>query len=108
MRSATPPPGSLADPRPEWAALPPGDLLSRVRGDQNARWSIGCPLPAERYLEAFPLLAADPVRALVLIFGEILLRKQRGEAPRQEEYQQRFPAFADRLALQFQFESALD
>src|SRR5262249_32560928 len=38
---------------------------------------------------------------------ELLLRRQRGEAPGLAEYQQRFPTLAESLAVQFEVEDAL-
>jgi tetratricopeptide (TPR) repeat protein len=43
----------------------------------------------------------------VLIWGEVLLRAERGEAPDPKEYQRRFPDLAEALALQFELERGL-
>jgi WD40 repeat protein len=109
-----PPDTSGADP-PEWDVLRraldglTGDaLLVRVRRDQRKRWRAGCLPPAEDYLAAFPALAADPELTLTLIYAEALLRGATGSSPDLTEYQARFPALADRLALVFQFDAALD
>jgi serine/threonine protein kinase/tetratricopeptide (TPR) repeat protein len=62
---------------------------------------------AEAYLQAFPALAASAEDALVLIWGEVLLRFQAGEAPTLEEYRARFSEHADALAAQFELQRHL-
>jgi hypothetical protein len=88
--------------------LPLPRLVEAVRADQAQRWRAGIRLPAEAYLEAFPQLRSSAEDALVLIWGEVLLRKERGEAPQSEEYRQRFPQHADALAIQFDLQGHLD
>jgi tetratricopeptide (TPR) repeat protein len=87
--------------------LSPGRLVEALREDQARRWRGGRPLWAEAYLDAFPDLAGDPDDALVLIWGEVLLRSEVGESPRLEEYRARFPQHADALALQFELQRHL-
>jgi hypothetical protein len=77
-------------------------------GKAGATWRAGKGLPAEAYLEAFPALAASGEDALVLIWGEALLRLERGETPRLEEYRTRFPQHASSLALQFELQGHLE
>src|SRR5262249_5879460 len=48
-----------------------------------------------------PALRCDEDAMLDLIYQEIVLREERGEAPQLEEYQERFPALASHLALLF-------
>jgi hypothetical protein len=55
-------------------------------------------------LSAFPALAASPEDALVLVWGEPLLRLKAGEALGFEDLRCRFPQYADSLALQFDLE----
>src|SRR5262245_11294780 len=74
--------------------LAPGQLVEVVRADQRQRWQAGERVPAEAYLQAYPALGADPEAAVELVYGEFLLREQRGEAPTLEEYQERFPPYA--------------
>src|SRR4051812_27885569 len=63
-----------ADPTPD-------RLLSSVEDERDRRWLTGDRRPAEQYLAAHPSLAADPERALQLVYGEYLLRERLGEAP---------------------------
>jgi hypothetical protein len=88
-------------------ALPLPRLVEILREDQARRWRSGQGLLAETYLSAFPALAASPEDALVLIWGEALLRFEAGAAPHYEEFRARFPQHADALALQFDLQSRL-
>jgi hypothetical protein len=91
----------------EWARLPAGQAADEARADQDRRWRSGERPPVESYIAALPAVAADPEQALVLIYGEVLARTESGEQPNLEEYQRRFPQFADRLATQFAVHEAL-
>jgi WD40 repeat protein len=75
------------------------DPLAVLREDQVGRWTSGSLVPAEEYLRWFPDLVDED--ALVLVVGEVGLRRERGEAPRLAEYQARFPRFAEDLRVQF-------
>jgi hypothetical protein len=88
-------------------ALPLPELVEALREDQARRWRAGRGLPAETYLGAFPALAASPEDALVLVWGEVLLRLEAGEAPGPDEYRARFPQHADALAVQFDLQRHL-
>ena len=55
----------------------------------------------------FPALQASDEDALVLIWGEALLRFEAGEAPQPAEFRERFPRHADALALQFELQGHL-
>jgi tetratricopeptide (TPR) repeat protein/WD40 repeat protein len=86
---------------------PLAEVVAALRADQTARWRAGDRLLVETYFANLPELAAALEDALVLIFGEVLLRLERGESPRLEEYQRRFPALAEPLAAQFDLQFAL-
>jgi WD40 repeat protein/serine/threonine protein kinase len=62
----------------------------------------------EAYLKQHPTLQSDSACALELIYNEFLLREEIGETPRPEEYQQRFPQFAEELRRLFEVDRALD
>jgi tetratricopeptide (TPR) repeat protein len=79
--------------------LPPGDQVQAVRADQAARWRAGRGVPVETYLDGLPGLAGDQEDVQVLVCGEVMLRRERGEAGDPAEYQRRFPTLADRLGL---------
>jgi tetratricopeptide (TPR) repeat protein len=74
---------------------------SALRADQFARWGRGERIGVEEYLAHHPELATDAEAVLDLVYGELLLREQAGEAPRLEEYLARFPHLAERLRRQF-------
>src|SRR5208283_4362966 len=63
-------------------------------------WQRGERTPAEKYLQRFPALEAEPESAFAVVCGEFRLRQELGEAPNLEEYAQRFPLHADRLRQQ--------
>jgi eukaryotic-like serine/threonine-protein kinase len=106
--SVSPPTGAIsADVVASCRSLPLPRLVVALREDQARRWRSGHGLPAETYLSAFPTLAASPEDALVLVWGEALLRLEAGEAPGFEEFRCRFPQYADALALQFDLEHHL-
>src|SRR5262249_22685616 len=52
--------------------------------------------------------ADDPELTLTLVYAEALLRGVTGTSPDLADYRRRFPALADRLALVFQLDAALD
>lgn len=86
--------------------LPEADLVAVLLVDQRRRWEVGRPLGCEDYLERFPLPAGGEPR-MELVYGEIALRQERGEAVELAEYQRRFPDLAERLKVQFEVRQAL-
>lgn len=90
------------------AGCDPAGLIDPLRADQAARWRAGDGLPVEDYLAAFPALRQRTEDLLVLIWGEVLLRAERGAFPEPAEYQRRFPDLAEALALQFELERGLN
>jgi tRNA A-37 threonylcarbamoyl transferase component Bud32 len=87
---------------------PRHDLLARLEDDQRARWQRGERALVESYLEQHPALATDPAAAIDLIYHEVLLRQQAGEAPTLAEYLRRFPQWARELRDQFEVHQALE
>jgi tetratricopeptide (TPR) repeat protein len=81
--------------------------VERLLAEQRQRWQRGDRLPVEAYLEQQPALRDDAEAVLHLVFNEVVLREQGGEAPRLEEYQRRFPRLANELELQFAMDRAL-
>jgi PAS domain S-box-containing protein len=78
-----------------------------LRVDQRERWRAGQRVPAEAYLLRYPAVRADADGAVDLVYGEFLLREQRGEAPAAAEYLWRFPEYAAVLGLQIELHRAL-
>ena len=66
--------------------------------DQRLRWRSGQGVPAEKYIEAWPDLKADPERRAELIAAEYRLRREQGESPAPEEFITRFPTLATILS----------
>jgi predicted Ser/Thr protein kinase len=69
-------------------------LAARVRADQQRCWQQGQRPQLESYFQHYPALREDPARVLDLVCAEILLREGYGDAPRLDEYLERFPEHA--------------
>jgi WD40 repeat protein/tRNA A-37 threonylcarbamoyl transferase component Bud32 len=82
-------------------------LLAAVLLDQCRRWRQGERVLVEAYLEQQPALRADADTLLDLLYNEVLLRQQRGEVTRLDEYVERFPELAPQLRVQFALDQAL-
>jgi WD40 repeat protein/serine/threonine protein kinase len=83
-------------------------LIEALRAEQRRCWQDGTRVLAESYLQQHRTLRDDAEGALELVYNEVLLREQRGEAPRLEEYQQRFPQLAGQLEPLFEVHRALE
>ncbi len=83
-------------------------LAEALRREQRQRWQAGERVRAETYLQQHPELQDAPEYALELIYHEVVLRQQQGEAPPLEEYLQRFPQFAVQLKPLFDVHRALE
>ena len=87
--------------------LEPRDLAALVHIDQRHRHAAGAPLSAETYFERFPLLRDNIELALDVVYQEYALRREAGEVYPNDQYLARFPDLAERLAMQFELDSAL-
>ena len=74
---------------------------------QSGCWRRGERPAVNACLDRRPELGEDDDAVLDLICHEILLRARRGEAPRLEEYEQRFPKFAVQLQAHFEVHQAM-
>lgn len=75
------------------------ELELRLRSGQRAA--------AEEYLERYPDLAADPEKAVEVIYKEYCVHSARGDAPSPEAYYRRFPQWQEHLADQFDLHALL-
>ncbi|HMC88599.1 MAG TPA: serine/threonine-protein kinase, partial [Gemmataceae bacterium] len=89
----------------ERAAL---ELVETLRMDQRHRWREGSPVWAETYLQQHPTLGTNPACLLELVYSEVMLRQEQGEAAQVEEYVRRFPQLAGQLAQLFEVHWALE
>lgn len=85
-------------------ALPRCLWLQVARDHQTRSWLNGIEISSQQYLALLPELCDEPEDMLVLICGEILLRRELGQAPDLARYQAAYPALADQLAVQFQLQ----
>ncbi len=83
------------------------DPIGRLRLEQRRRWQHGERLRVEDYLAREPSLRADEDAVLDLLFRELLLREETGEAPPVEELVRRFPHLEPRIRQQFALHAAL-
>src|SRR5947209_8627240 len=82
------------------------DLRSRLEADQRRRWQAGERVAVEAYLEQEPALRDDADAVLDLLFREVTLREERGEAPPLDELLRRFPQYDALVRLQFSLHRA--
>jgi WD40 repeat protein/tRNA A-37 threonylcarbamoyl transferase component Bud32 len=82
-------------------------LLEHLGQDQRQRWRDGACPRVEDYLAAEPSLRGDENAVLDLLFREVALREERGEAPEVEELVGRFPEFGPRIRQQYAVHLAL-
>jgi hypothetical protein len=81
--------------------------VDMARDDQSHRWRQGAPVAAEEYFSRVPEIREDREDSLVLICGEIQLRRELGDPPSIEEYERRFPDLAEDLRFQFDVDQLL-
>jgi hypothetical protein len=103
----------MSEPTQAVARTPDGarrepSTLAALLDEQRRRWQTGDATPVESYLDRHPDLVDRPEEALDLIYQEIVLREQAGQTPRLEEYQRRFPRWAEQLADQFEVHRAIE
>jgi serine/threonine protein kinase/tetratricopeptide (TPR) repeat protein len=84
-----------------------GQIVEVLLVDQAERFRLGQGVPAETYLDSFPMVRDDPEEAVDLVFAEYLLREELGEQPAAEEYLRRFPQYATALELQLELHHAM-
>lgn len=77
-------------------------LIMRIRCEQKAMWDLGTRMPIEEWIEKHSTELTDLDDQLVLILGEVEMRRAMGEKPELQEYQQRFPKLAELLDLPFE------
>lgn len=98
---------SIQEAMQELRQFPREHWLDLTRGDQSHRWRQGLRVSAEEYFRHLPELHDELEEAVVLICGEVQLRRELGEIPIAKDFQHRFPEFGDRILLQFQMDEFL-
>lgn len=79
-----------------------------LAADQWQRWHAGKGISVEEYFAQYPGVAADADAALLLVYGEFLVREECGETPSAGEYLARFHPCAEGLRHQLDFHAALE
>lgn len=82
----------------------PDDAIDELQ----QRWSQHECVQVEDLLKKHPHLGGNGPAVLDLIYSEVLLREERGQAVQEAEYLQRFPNLRDGITRQFQLHRALD
>ncbi len=90
------------------AGLLPAEVATVLATDQWHRWHAGERLAAEDYFARHPAVGADAEAALLLAYGEFLVREERGERPSAGDYLKRFPQCAAGLRRQLDFHAAVE
>jgi len=88
--------------------LLPAAVAEVLAADQWHRWRAGEWLTVDDYFARHPSVGADPDAALLLVYGEFLVREERGEKPSPSEYLARFPQCAAGLRRQLDFHFAVE
>jgi tRNA A-37 threonylcarbamoyl transferase component Bud32 len=84
-----------------------GEAAFRITADQRRRWGQGERVSAEEYLREEPALREGPERVLELVANEVALRRERGEAPRAEDYLALLPGREAELRRLFERQAVL-
>lgn len=83
-------------------------LADALAADMRRRWGRGDRAVTEDYLAAHPVLRAHPGAAGELIYEEVSLRRERGEAGGSDEVLRRFPEWAGPLRVLLGLRRALE
>jgi serine/threonine protein kinase/tetratricopeptide (TPR) repeat protein len=81
------------------ASPPAADLGENLAADMAMAWRRGERPSTEEYLDRYPELLHLPEDVLRLIYEEVCLRQERGEAAEPQELLRRFPQWANELAV---------
>jgi serine/threonine protein kinase/WD40 repeat protein/Tfp pilus assembly protein PilF len=91
---------------PEEQTLP--QLVEQIREELRRSWLTGERVRVEALFQRYPALRASSECALEVVYGEVMLREESGEAPTLDEYLQRFPQLANQLSPLFEVHRALE
>jgi serine/threonine protein kinase len=83
-------------------------LADRLAAEMRRRWAAGDRPRTEDFVAAHPELADHPGAVGELIYEEVSLRRERGEAGGSDEALRRFPQWAPQLRVMLDLRAALD
>lgn len=101
-------PTSIEQAMNELRRFPRAQWLDLTRADQATRWRQNIGVSVEEYFVHVPELRNDFEESLVLINGEVQLRRETGGNPQVDEYRRRFPELSDDIAVQFEVDRILN
>src|SRR5438270_852340 len=84
------------------------ELVEVLRAEQRRQWLKGEPVALEAYFQQHPQLLGESLGGLKLLYSEVMLREETGEAPCLDEYARRFPQFASQLGALFEVHKAIE
>lgn len=89
------------------ATAPSSATAARLMQEHRDLWRRGERLRVEEFLKRLGRKRVAPADLLDLVYGEVILREEDGEAPEIQEYLDRFPDHADDLGAMFEVHDAL-
>jgi hypothetical protein len=84
------------------------EMVEVLRAEQRRQWLRGDRVALETYFQQHPQLLEESLGALKLLYSEVMLRQEAGEAPCLNEYVRRFPQFASQLGTLFEVHKAIE
>jgi tetratricopeptide (TPR) repeat protein len=93
---------------PKTDVVPRAAAAQALCADLRARRRRGERVRVEDYLEQYPELRQDPEQVLDLIYQEVMLREEAGEAPQLADYLRRFGALEPQLRPIFEVHEAIN
>src|SRR5947209_2947305 len=86
----------------------PTELVEVLRAEQRQQWLMGERVALETYFQQHPRLLEEAPGALELLYSEVIMREETGEAPCLDEYVRRFPRLASQLGPLFEVHKAIE
>jgi len=82
--------------------------VAQAFSEQKNRWFAGNPVAIEELIDIVDSSEQKEGLLLDLIYSEVLLREELGQAPEPDEYQSRFPEVQNEISRQFQVHRAIE
>ena len=82
--------------------------LENLLDRQRKSWKAGSPIKVDEIVRQFPALKEREDFLIDLLYAEVLLREENGDAPARSDYTILFPYLKEKIDRQFQVHEALD
>ncbi len=83
-------------------------LVDKIAMEMRSRWEVGERPLTEEFLAAYPTLSKHPGAIGELIYEEVCLRRERGQAGCSSEVLRRFPQWTDQLRVLLEIRETLE